>query len=87
MKEYGVVGDIDSIVSKRDQCLEGESILLIQVYTAFKQTQDFQGRFVNKWKKVINEKYQSLIQNEILSVSNLLLTKGTHVGCKCLCTR
>jgi hypothetical protein len=87
MKEYGVVGDIDSIVSKRDQRLEEESILLIRVYTTFKQTQDFQGRFVNKWKKIINEKYQSLIQNEILSVSNLLLTKGTQVDCKCLCTR
>jgi hypothetical protein len=24
MKEYGVVGDIDSIVSKRHQCLEEE---------------------------------------------------------------
>jgi hypothetical protein len=29
MKEYGVVGEIDSIVSNRDQCLEEESILLI----------------------------------------------------------
>jgi hypothetical protein len=50
----GVVGDINSIVSKRDQCLEEESILLIQVYTTLKQTQDFQGIFVNKWKKIIN---------------------------------
>jgi hypothetical protein len=79
MKEYGVVGDIDSIVSKRHQCLEEESILLIQVYTTFKQTQDFQGRFVNKWKKIIDEKYQSLIQNEILSIRNLLFTKSTQV--------
>jgi hypothetical protein len=87
MKEYGVVGDIDSIVSKRVQCLEEENILLIQVYTTFKQTQDFQGRFFNMWKKIINKKYQSLIQNEISSISNLLFTKGTQVGCKCLCTR
>ncbi len=57
MKEYGVVGDIDSSVSKRHQRLEEESILLIRVYTTFKQTQDFQGRFVNKWKKIIDEKY------------------------------
>jgi hypothetical protein len=42
MEEYGVMRDIDSIVSKRDQCLEEETILLIQVYTTFKQTQDFQ---------------------------------------------
>jgi len=81
------VGNINSIVSKGVQCLEEESILLIQVYTTFKQTQDFQGRFVNKWKKIINEKYQSLIQNEISLISNLLFTKGTQVGCKCLCTR
>jgi hypothetical protein len=45
------------------------------------------GRFVNKWKKIINEKYQSLIQNEISSINNLLRTKGTQIGCKCLCTR
>jgi hypothetical protein len=87
MKEYEVVGDVDSIISKKDQCLEEETILLIQVYPTFKQTQDFQGRFVNKWNKIINEKYQSSIENEILLVSNLLLTKGTQVGCKCLCTR
>jgi hypothetical protein len=87
MKEYGVMGDIDSIVSKRHQCLKEESILIIWVYTTFKQTQDFQGRFVNKWKKVIDEKYQSLIQNEILLIRNLLFTKSTQVGCKCLCTR
>jgi hypothetical protein len=29
MKEYGVMGDIDSIVSKRHQCLKEESILII----------------------------------------------------------
>jgi hypothetical protein len=31
MKEYGVVGDIDSIISKKDQCLEEENILLIHI--------------------------------------------------------